>query len=118
MDMPPYTIEVARLFDAPSRADGMEERYRAMFRAVSRVLGPAEMAEAVGSAEFEGCDLSELEAEFTRIRAEFERPRERAQEEAIDRVSQMLAKLDLDKLARVSELVSGERTRQGFRRLR
>lgn len=116
--LPTYTIAVARLFDEPSHAEDFEGRYRAEFKALAAVLGDEGMREEVGSAEFEACDLSALDAAFQRVKGEYEAPAERAQAERLDKVAETLAKLDLDKLARVAEMTSRPQTRQGFRRVR
>ena len=67
-DLPAYTIEVARLFDAPSRAEGLEARYRAEFDALTKTVGPEALRGRCGSDRFEACDLSKLDALFSEVK--------------------------------------------------
>lgn len=114
-ELPVYTIEIARLFNAPASAEGFEDRYRAEHKALLRVLGRDGLAEAVGSDRFEDCDLSALEAEFTRVKAEFEAPQGAAVDEQIARISERLDRLPVDKLAKVAEIMDRPQVRRGFR---
>lgn len=115
-ELPTYTIEIMRLFEAPADLFG-EERYRAEFRAVSRVIGREELAAELGSADFEQCDLAALDALFIELKGEFESPQEAAQRAQMARIGELLDGLDLDKLDRLSALMERPRSRQGFRRV-
>lgn len=115
-ELPAYTIEVARLFDAPARAEGYEARYRAEFDALVRTAGAEEVRARCGSDRFEECDLSKLDALFLEVKAEYERPQEDAQAKRIDEMARQLDRIDLDKLGKVLDLAGRSQVRQGFRR--
>lgn len=117
MELPSYTIAVARLFNAPAQAGGFEERYRAEFEAVASVLDADELEAAIGSTGFETCDLSALEETFLSIKAEFERPQMEAKKRELAELNDTLSAVDLDKLARVASLMAKPQSRQGFRRV-
>ncbi|WP_307739343.1 hypothetical protein [uncultured Parolsenella sp.] len=114
-DLPAYTIEVARLFEAPASADGMEARYRAEFKAVERAYGKEGLAERLGSDRFEEVDLARLDALFTETKDEYEQPQTEARVRQFQGIAEQMQALDLDKLSRVAELVERPRTRRGFR---
>lgn len=116
-ELPAYTIEMARLFDAPAHAQGVEERYRAEYDALARALGTDQLRERCGSERFEECDLARLDALFLRVKAEYEAPQEEAQARRLDELAKQLGRIDLDKLSRVLELGTRQQARQGFRRV-
>lgn len=116
-ELPAYTIEVARLFDAPAHAEGFEARYRAEYDALAKTVGTDALRERCGSERFEGCDLAKLDALFLEVKAEYERPQEEAQAKRLDEMARQLDRIDLDKLGRVLSLADRPQTRQGFRRV-
>lgn len=119
-ELPRYTMEVARLMDAPRQAEGTAA-WRAMLQAVSRVYDEAWLAEEIGGRRLEEVDLIELRGLYDDTRAAYGEGERQAGARSVADAMSVLDSIPVDRLQALGEALSSiyaiEDRAKGFKRV-
>ena len=113
MKLRKYTPKLARKREAAARSERGEASWKARYDFLKEAVEDFE--EELDGSRFEDVDVSLLDALFTRVCEEYDRPANEAAAEALER---NLASLDLERLQSALEAAERLADRQVFRNVR
>lgn len=118
--LPRYTVEVARLMDAPRQAEGVEA-YRAMLRAAARLYDEAWLAEELGGRRLEDVDLIALRGLYEDTRSAYGEGERQAGARSMADAMAVLDSIPVDRLQALGEAIAAiyavEDRAKGFKRV-
>lgn len=119
-ELPRYTVEVARLMDAPRQAEGTAA-WRAMLQAVSKVYDEAWLADELGGRRLEDVDLIALRALYEDTRSAYGEGERQAGARSMADAMAVLDSIPVDRLQALGEAIAAiyaaEDRAKGFKRV-
>ena len=119
-ELPRYTVEVARLMDAPRQAEGTAA-WRAMLQAVSKVYDEAWLADELGGRRLEDVDLIALRALYEDTRSAYGEGERHAGARSMADAMAELDSIPVDRLQALGEAIAAiyaaEDRAKGFKRV-
>lgn len=119
-ELPRYTLDVARLMDAPRQAEGVAA-WRAMWQALGRVYDAGWLADELGGTRLEDVDLVELRRLWDETRTAYGEGERESSARSMAEAMSVLDGVPLERLQALGEAMraiydADERAR-GFRRV-
>lgn len=119
MELPRLTPALARLMDAPAKAEDPEGQWEAQWAFLHEVLPEDYLAEAVG-ATYEEADVPAMGAAYLAVVAVYAQPVLEANRRAAEGSIHVLEELDLSKVYRTADAIRtiADASRRGFSAVR